>query len=99
MEVCVYPMNAEVIGVTVSTTTLEDIMLLTMLLLTILLLLLYALSGCNINPCLNGGLCIPDERGGYMCNCVNDYTGRHYVVDNVVVNYFVVIVVYSEWVQ
>ena len=28
------------------------------------------------SPCLNGGTCKEDGKGGYVCECPNGYSGR-----------------------
>ena len=40
---------------------------------------LYVLSvvgGCPSDPCINGGICVPDLTQSYTCNCPDGYTGR-----------------------
>ncbi len=31
---------------------------------------------CAQSPCLNGGQCVPNNMGGFTCNCQNPYTGQ-----------------------
>ncbi|CAH1269034.1 LRP4 [Branchiostoma lanceolatum] len=33
-------------------------------------------TGCDPNPCLNGGACVPVSNGGFTCNCAAGFTGR-----------------------
>jgi hypothetical protein len=31
---------------------------------------------CADNPCLNGGICIPNSYGGFTCQCPPGYSGQ-----------------------
>ena len=37
-------------------------------------LITFLIAACDPNPCQNGGTCI-DEVDGFMCDCINGFTG------------------------